>query len=464
MRIRQELFRLTTALVAVSLVLGPVVPPLAQAQPAPSAAPQPGDVDPPARVGRLARVSGTVSFHAAEAENWDPAQVNWPVSSGNAFWTEQGGSAEIELPNGRVVMDGGTEFDIDTLDDRQLASTVRQGQVYFRVAGLAPGESVAVQTPRGPVTVDAPGRYQIAAGDADSPTRLTVYEGAATIGGQPVPPGQSAEVTGTDSFTINMVAAAADPFLTVVQAREQAPRRTGGVPPPPQVAQMPGGEDLGGYGTWTTSPEYGSVWYPQVAPGWAPYRTGHWAFVQPWGWTWIDDAPWGFAPFHYGRWVEVGGLWAWAPGVYGVSMPLVYAPALVVFFGLGVGVGVMAGNVGWLPLGWHEPYRPWYHASPDYFRNVNIAHGGNFNYANNANMRDYHNSRGATMVPAGVMTGSRPVRSAARPLQAGQLAQARPVIGGRQPIQPSIATAGVTPGSARTSSRNLSPRTSKLRN
>jgi hypothetical protein len=452
MRIRQDLFRLTTALVAVSLVLGPVIPTVARAQPAPNEAPQPGDVDPPARVGRLARVSGTVSFHAAEADHWDPAQVNWPVSSGNAFWTDQGGSAEIELPNGRVVMDSGTEFDVDTLDDHQLASTVRQGQVYLRVAGLAQGESITVQTPRGSATVSAPGRYQIAAGDTDNPTRLTVYEGAAAIGGQQVPPGQSAELTGTDNFATNLVPApAGDPFLATAEAREQVRRPAGGAPPPAQVAQMPGGQDLGGYGTWTSSPEYGSVWYPQVAPGWAPYRTGHWAFVQPWGWTWIDDAPWGFAPFHYGRWVEVGGLWAWAPGVYGgvgVSMPLIYAPALVAFFGLGVGVGIMAGGVGWVPLGWHEPYRPWYHASPGYFRNINEAHGSNFNINNNASMRDFHNSRAATVVPAGVMTGSRPVASAARPLQAGQLAQAHPVLG-RQPVQPSIATAGVTSGMAR---------------
>jgi len=54
---------------------------------------------------------------------------------------------------------------------------------------------------------------------------------------------------------------------------------------------------------------YGSVWYPNVPPGWAPYREGHWAWVEPWGWTWVDDAPWGFAPFHYGRWVNAGGRW-----------------------------------------------------------------------------------------------------------------------------------------------------------
>ena len=62
-----------------------------------------------------------------------------------------------------------------------------------------------------------------------------------------------------------------------------------------------------------------AVWYPNVYPGWAPYREGHWAWVEPWGWTWVDDAPWGFAPFHYGRWVNVGGRWGWVPGPVAVA-------------------------------------------------------------------------------------------------------------------------------------------------
>jgi hypothetical protein len=67
--------------------------------------------------------------------------------------------------------------------------------------------------------------------------------------------------------------------------------------------QMTGYEDLDSYGTWRTMPEYGAVWVPAVAAGWAPYRYGHWVWIEPWGWSWVDDAPWGFAPFHYGRWV-----------------------------------------------------------------------------------------------------------------------------------------------------------------
>ena len=68
------------------------------------------------------------------------------------------------------------------------------------------------------------------------------------------------------------------------------------------------------YGVMVRQPEYGQVWYPQVAPDWVPYREGSWAYVAPWGWTWVDSEPWGFAPFHYGRWADIGGRWGWVPG------------------------------------------------------------------------------------------------------------------------------------------------------
>src|SRR5436190_15810693 len=118
------------------------------------------------------------------------------------------------------------------------------------------------------------------------------------------------------------------------------------------VAAMPGGDELAQYGSWVESPEYGQAWYPQVAPDWAPYRDGHWAYVAPWGWTWVDSAPWGFAPFHYGRWAHIGGRWGWYPGGLVAGRPVpVYAPALVTFFGVGAAVGVgaalAAGRIGW---------------------------------------------------------------------------------------------------------------------
>lgn len=75
-------------------------------------------------------------------------------------------------------------------------------------------------------------------------------------------------------------------------------------------------ESLAPYGEWTELAPYGWVWLPRdVAVGWQPYTTGHWAYADEAGWTWVADEAWGWAPFHYGRWTFDENLgWAWAPG------------------------------------------------------------------------------------------------------------------------------------------------------
>ncbi len=478
MRKNSRLFRLTATTAIVGLALGPLLPqtgfaqsappPLAPPAAVPQAAPQ-TTADPPTRVGRLSRLVGQVSFHGIGADHWDEASLNFPVTSGDSFWTQPGASADLGVTNNRMSMDQSTELDIATLDDHSLVATIPQGQLYLRLQALAPGETYTVTTPRGTVTITAPGRYEIAAGDTQSPTRVSVVDGAAQVSGSDlnaqVAAGQTLLITGTDPFQTQVVPIQRDAFLTAQLARERPPAVVGGIAAPAVVQQMTGGEELSEYGTWADAPQYGQVWYPQVAAGYVPYRNGHWAYVAPWGWTWVDAAPWGFAPFHYGRWVDVGGRWGWAPGggvaVYGSPgyIAPVYAPALVTFFGIGVGVGIgvaagiglaggFGGNVGWCPLGWQEPYHPWYRTSPNYVRNVNVTSVRNVTNIttinNNTTINNYANRAGATMAPASAMALSRPIGQVARPVPAAQFADAHPVYG-REPLTPTTATAGVTP-------------------
>ncbi len=473
MRTHSRFFRLTATTAIVGLTLGPALPQTARAQSAPpplappAAAPVPAPqttADPPTRVGRLSRLVGQVSFHDVGATQWDAANLNFPVTSGDSFWTQPAASADIGVTNNRITMDQSTDLDITALDDQTVGATLPQGQVYLRLRALAPGETYTVLTPRGSIAITSPGQYEITAGDTQDPTRITVVTGAAQISGSNLnlqaSAGQTVLITGTDPFETQVVAAQRDAFLTAQLAREQPAAPSGGITAPAEVAQMTGGDDLYDYGTWAQTPDYGTVWYPQVAAGYVPYRNGHWAYVAPWGWTWIDAAPWGFAPFHYGRWVEIGGRWGWAPGggavAYGAPgyVAPVYAPALVTFFGIGVGVAIGAalasgfhGNVGWCPLGWQEPYRPWYRTSPAYLRNVNVGYVrnvANFTRIDNTNVtiNNFANRRGATMVPASAMALSRPINQVAHPIPPGQFANAHAVVG-RQPLDPTTATAGV---------------------
>jgi len=436
------------AATALAGLLATALPPiaLAQLQP-PAAAPVQSAENPPERVGWLQRINGGVSFHTADQDQWSQAAANYPVATGDALWTQPDASAQVAISTSTIGMAGGTELDVATLDPNGLQSTLPQGEIYLGLRNLAPSEAWSIQTPRGLVTFAGPGRYDVAAGDTQDPTTVTVLQGAAQVSGPglslQVAAGQTATITGTDTFQGSVGPAQTDASLATWQQ-----------PPPPQsaaapavVAQMPGGDDLSVYGTWTDTSDYGDVWYPQVPTGWAPYQQGYWSWVAPWGWTWIDSAPWGFAPFHYGRWVQIGGRWGWSPGVVAVSGPPVYAPALVAFFG--VGAALEAGTVGWFPLAPQEPYHPWFHASDAWLRAVNRRDVRNLTAIGHPlPMDSFLNRAAVTAMPAAAMAESRLVRQAAVRVDPQMLASARQVIG-TPPIRPTTATVGITPNLAR---------------
>jgi hypothetical protein len=465
MRHHTLIFRLSAATAIAGLVLAQAIPQPALAQPGPPgtapAAPGQQAGDPPERAGWLSQIGGTVSFHTQDQDQWTPAAMNYPVASGDAFWTEPNASARITISSSRVALAGGTELDVGTLDANGLQATMPQGEIYLQLRSLAQNETWSVQTPRGLVTFAGDGRYGVAAGDTQNPTTVTVLEGSAQVTGAglslQVAQGQAATINGTDTFQGTVGAVQMDTFLTAMQQPEQsapAPVLAPAAAPPAVVAQIPGGGDLSAYGSWSQTTDNGQVWYPQVAAGWAPYRDGHWAFIPPWGWTWVDAAPWGFAPFHYGRWFQDGGRWGWTPGVVAYDGPPVYAPALVAFIGLGVGIGIGAalasGSIGWVPLGPREAYHPWYHSSDGYLRSVNRREVTNITAINNRNVtvNNFVNRGAATVVPARAMAESRPVSQVAEHVDPRTLATARP-IAGTALIRPTAATAGITPGLAR---------------
>ncbi len=425
-------------------------------------------IDPPAIVGSVSSTSGNGSFHAAGETKWSRVPLNFPVTSGEGFWTEPLATATIEIADDRVVMDESTQFDVSTLDQSEFVATEAQGAVFLQLNSLPPGQLVTINTPRGAVQISATGRYEIVAGDTNDATTVTVVEGAAHIAGAnlsvDVGPGQSATITGSDEFQGNVGEMAQDAFLT---AQLHLPPLPSAGAVPRDVRYMTGGTELSAYGSWSQTEEYGQVWYPASVPAtWAPYRDGHWAYVQPWGWTWVDNARWGFAPFHYGRWVEVNNRWGWiaggsdavAPGAYPA-----YSPALVAFIGVSsVAVGFSAGlgnglAPAWVPLGPKEPYYPWFHCRTDYFARVNSPYGVPHDivergptYITNVTVHQtniFINQRAATVVPAAAFVRGQPVMAAGRPLPQHALAGARS-LAGRLPATPTAQTPDLSPETA----------------
>jgi hypothetical protein len=382
--------------------------------------PPPDQADPPSRVGRLNYMSGTVSFRPASVEEWTEATLNYPLTTGDHLWTDRDSGAEIHIGSAVLHLADQTAFAILNLDDRMAQVSLTQGAINVNLPRLSPDETFELDTPNGAIVLLRAGSYRVDVnGDANS-TALVVRTGDAEVtgGGQalPVHAREMLRFAGSDQLSTEALAApGADEFdrwcMDRDRREDEAIRASASYVP----RDMIGAGDLAGNGVWRNDPMYGAVWVPARVPvGWAPYRYGHWAFVRPWGWTWIDDMPWGFAPFHYGRWAVVGGGgWVWVPGTM-VARP-VYAPALVAFVGgsgFSMAIGVGGGGVAaWVPLGPREIYRPYYHVSDAYVRNVNVTHVTNVNVVNVTNVT-YVNRTYVTAVPQGTFTGARPVGAA----------------------------------------------------
>jgi hypothetical protein len=352
---------------------------------APSARTDPGEdyVDPPARVGRIALLSGPVTLTDLRDGDAEAATLNWPITSQHRLSTGRFGRAEVRLGSVAVRLDDETDVDFNRVDDEVIQIVVQRGTAALRVRNRELLREIDLLTPRERIAFEDVGRYRIDVDRAAGITAVTAHVGYARISAGRnafvVQSGQRGEVGSYPMVSFQLVAPAPDSFDDWVASRD---RRDDAVRSRHYVSEETTGiESLDEYGQWRTVESYGPVWFPSGVPaGWAPYRYGRWAWIAPWGWTWIDEAPWGFAPFHYGRWVIVGGVWGWVPGVI-VPRP-VYAPALVVWLGApGVSVGVTIGSpVGWFPLGPREIYIPYYRCSRRHINYLNVQHITNINH------------------------------------------------------------------------------------
>jgi hypothetical protein len=395
--------------------------------------------DPPARVGRLNFMEGSVSFRPAGVEDWSSAAINYPVTAGDRVWTDSGSRAELHIGSTAVRLGPQTDFDVLNLSDDATQLSLSQGSIIVHINNLDGDDVFEIDTPNAAVSLLRPGFYRIDVSGEGDDSYVTVRRGQAEVTAEgnafSVDPNQSAIIAGTDSVSYDIEGASAfDRWDDWCLARDRREAQLAAEMARDRYvsAEMTGYEDLNGYGAWRVVPDYGTVWVPtRVVAGWAPYRYGHWAWVYPWGWTWVDDAPWGFAPFHYGRWAYVGGGWAWVPGTY-IARP-VYAPALVAFVGGGgwsVSVFGGGGGVAWFPLGPREVFVPAYRVSPVYVRNVNVTNVNvtNINVTNiNVQNVTYVNRSVAgavTAVPQTAFVGGRSVATAAVQVRQSQIATA----------------------------------------
>lgn len=335
-------------------------------------------------VARVSLVRGDVSTQRGDSGDWNTAVLNQPVVTGDKVSTGADSRAELQLDYANILrLADNSQVTVADLSRNRMQVQLGQGLADFTVLKDSEVE-VEIDTPNVAVRpARRDGVYRIEV-NTDGETRVIVRRGEAEIstpqGSTRVQKGEMASIRGAGDNTVYRVddAPSTDSWDSWnndrdnVIYRAQSWNRTN--------RYYVGSENLDAYGRWVNVPDYGPVWQPVVASGWAPYRDGRWVWEPYWGWTWVSYEPWGWAPYHYGRWFLHNSAWVWWPGpVYGYRhyRPL-WAPAYVSFFGFGGGnwgfsAGFGFGSVGWLPAGPGDPFFPWYGGHRSRFNVVNIT-------------------------------------------------------------------------------------------
>jgi hypothetical protein len=426
-------------------------------------------------VARVSWIRGDVSTQRGDNGEWIAAIVNTPISQGDRVSTGDRSRAELQLDYADTLrMSDRVTVKIATLTRSQILLQVGEGLATYTVNSGAQASS-EIDTPNASIRPLGEGEFRILV-NSDAETQVVIRRGSADIstpqGSTRVDAGQMITIAGTDAPQYKVSQAPSrDDWDTWNSERSRTFTNSEGSRNTNRY--YTGSQDLDPYGRWTTVPDYGRVWVPNVAAGWAPYRAGRWVWQPYFGWTWVSYEPWGWAPYHYGRWLPYGAGWAWWPGpvaAYPAYYP-VWAPAYVSFFGFGGGVGFGVGfgfgfgfgHVGWLPCGPGDWYHPWYgrwggsyHAGS--FNNANNFHNGwgplhgggrGFSNVNEAFRNDHVRSGMSSMDSRSFGHGTVPAHQTA--LSAGEFRNAS-MVSGKMPVNPGR-------GSYSASSREASPST-----
>ncbi len=352
-------------------------------------------------VSRISLMNGQVSVQRGDSGDWVAGVVNAPLIAGDRVATGENSRAEVQFDSANMLrMGANAEIHLTQMESARYQMEFGKGIITFRV--LRPSQAtVEIDTPSVAVRPVLVGTYRISVSDSGE-THVTARAGSLEVfsprGSQTITSGQTLIARGDPADPEYQIVAAVgyDEWDRWNDSRDRMLAQSGS---PQYVGQdVPGTEDLDGYGTWTDVPGYGEVWRPAVAPDWAPYEYGRWVWLDWYGWTWVSTDPWGWAPYHYGRWFYQANYgWLWYPGMRGARH--YWSPGLVAFFGFGVGgadlgFGFGFGHVGWVPLAPYEVFHPWWGRS--YYGGFNRSI--NFTSVNIAST--YRNARAANGLTA----------------------------------------------------------------
>src|ERR1044071_9141590 len=77
----------------------------------------PASADPPARIGRINYLNGSVSFQRGDIDEWVDASVNYPLTTGDHLWADDNSRAELHVGSTAIRLNNDTELSFLNLDD-----------------------------------------------------------------------------------------------------------------------------------------------------------------------------------------------------------------------------------------------------------------------------------------------------------------------------------------------------------
>jgi len=173
---------------------------------------------------------------------------------------------------------------------------------------FASNDRYEIVTPRGTIVLLAAGDYQIDAGTAEEPTRVSVLTGSARVenpgSSVQIFAGQTGTLFGTDMISYMIAPEAPEPLVPPEASTATAGTTplAAATPPPPMLA------------------------VPPPPPSAAPATDTVSPYGSPWGWSWVGDQSCGNLAAGDGRWVYFDGEWFWLPGdslADGLGFPVV---------------------------------------------------------------------------------------------------------------------------------------------
>ena len=258
----------------------------------PQAAPEPGR-----GVARIGVVNGEVSVRRGEAGEWVAAVANAPISVNDHLATSGAARAEIQFDAAMFLRLGAnSELHLAQLEQKRYQVQIARGTVDCSVLRQTNAD-IELDTPSVSVRPQERGNYRISVSE-DGQTEITVRAGHAEIytprGVETLNAGKTMQVRGDPSNPEFQIVAAlgVDEWDRWNADRDRQLESAGNNVYNRYVSPDEyGAESLEGNGRWVPTPDYGNVWTPNVAPGWAPYRDGRWAWDDYYGWSWVGYDP-----------------------------------------------------------------------------------------------------------------------------------------------------------------------------